>query len=347
MTDADFEAWVMTTRIALAKEGVNHHVADPLLEDVKARCAESGRSPEEIFGSPREFAAVTAAEQPAETMEKRDTHGLTATDHITGAPFVLVLQVLVVGVLWSLLTWTFSFDFTPASLTGSVLTGLCLMILYGAPDGLRSAGHPRLVPWAFGLAGLLVLLAATAFTTLPRTHLVTVPLWAIVLTCLALLAFQLRGSKPPRPSGSENDPADTEAWLRRLTRVLVGRYDLPPARARELAEEARGHLDVSASTPTQEFGPLDEYAKNLAEPEAVRCPPWWHTTAGGIATAATSATVFLSAYVYWLNEGYFWAAYLLALPYGLLRAAGTVMKTGRLLRERRQGDRPERDPDPA
>ncbi|MFJ1749201.1 hypothetical protein ACIOJD_23575 [Streptomyces sp. NPDC088116] len=332
MTDQQTERWALSARLALAKQGVDHHTADPLLADVKARCAESGHSAEELFGSPAEFADATVAEQPADAVRKQDTQGMTPGAYLSGAPFAVTLVALVGVLLYCLLTWTLSITVTPASLTGSVLVGICLITLYGLPDALRASGRPRLAPWAFGLVAVLVLLAAVAFTELPRTHLTTVPVFAIVAVAVCVLAFQLRKSKPPRPSGPANDPADADEWLDRLTGVLIGRYDLPPERARALAGEAGDHLAIAATTPTEEFGPLDQYAENLAEYEPVRQPPWWRGKVADIVIAAFGAVLGLVAFQYWLNDGHVWAAYLLALPFTLARIARVALKIRRLTR---------------
>jgi hypothetical protein len=331
MTDQQTETWELTARIALAKQGVDHHTADPLLADVKARCAESGQSAEELFGSPAEFADTTVAEQP-DAVRKQDTQGMTPGAYLSGAPFAVILVTLVGALLYCLLTWTFSFTVTPASLTGSVLVGICLVTLNSLPDALRSAGRPQLAGWAFGLVALLVLLAAVAFTELPRTRLATVPVFAVAAVAVGVLAFQLRKSKPRRPSVSANDPVDVDEWLHRLTGVLIGRYDLPPERARALAGEAGDHLAIAATTPTEEFGPLDQYAKNLAEYEPRRRPPWWRSKVADIVIAAFGAVVGIVAFRYWLNDGHVWAAYLLALPFTLARIARVVLKTRRLMR---------------
>ncbi|MEV7087831.1 hypothetical protein AB0O07_18370 [Streptomyces sp. NPDC093085] len=315
--------WAARAQLALAKRGVHHYTAVPLLEEVKASCAENGQPPEELFGTPEEFAEAALLELPPDTVPPADTQGLTSRDHLTGAPFLVTLWTLAASVLYAVLAGTLSFGVSAASLTGTVLLALAVMALSGPADALRSAGHLRLAPWPFALAALLAAGSAAAFTQLSRDHLVTIPLWAIVVVGVAALLFQLRGSKPPRPGAA--DPESTDAWLDRLVNLLIGRHDLPPQRARELAGEAREHLRVAGTTPGAEFGPLDEYARDLAEPETVRQPAWWRSTPGSVATHLIALALGAGAFVAWLHSAPY-AAYLLALPF----AAGRVFRLIRL-----------------
>jgi hypothetical protein len=168
---------------------------------------------------------------------------------------------------------------------------------------LRAAGRPRLAPWSYAFVGVLVVVAGTAFTTLPRTHLVRMPVPLIVGVGVVGLWLQLRpwrrGKVQLPPAAG---PVEPDRWLRRLEGLLVGRFELPPQRAAELVAEARAHLAETASAPQDEFGPVDTYAMNLAEGETRRQRPWWRRpVALTLSSLGTAAIVITWGVGYWID----------------------------------------------
>ena len=112
-----FEAWELPARLALSDQGLGYHAANPIIADVRAHCEYTGESPYEAFGDPLQFAAITAAEQPPELLEKVDREGLTAMGHLSGQLFVLSLSAVVVPLFLAVKERTWSFPATVAALT--------------------------------------------------------------------------------------------------------------------------------------------------------------------------------------------------------------------------------------
>jgi hypothetical protein len=326
-----FEQWELSARMALGDQGVGYHAATPLIEDARAHCAATGQDPREAFGSPEEFAAAAAEEQPAEVRAEVDRHGLTVADHLTGQLLHLAVLLLVISVLTAVLERTLSIPVTPAGLTGLALLTLALVAGGGLPGALRAAGRPHQVRYAFLGTGVLGLSAATAFTTLPREHLGRVPVLVLVALSVAAIALLTRpASGPP----AHPEPADREAWLERLRGVLVGRHDLPPGRADDLVREARAHLDATGAAPREEFGPLADYARRLAEPERDRRDPWWRTPPATMLYLVLGIAVGVDVLVGWWADGHRWAAWLVAAPI-IAAQLWMLISTGRDYRRKR------------
>ncbi|MEV6599808.1 hypothetical protein AB0M36_23580 [Actinoplanes sp. NPDC051346] len=340
-----FEQWEVRARLALADRGVGDHLATPIIADVKEHCAYSGESPAEAFGEPEDFAAVAAAEQSPEALEKVDRQGLTWTDYLSGQVFFLALLALVASLFFAVLERTLAFPTTPAILTGLALLTLGLFVTGALPGALRAAGRPELVRWCFVLAVVLAGASATAFMTLPRHEVARIPVLGIVAGAVLLIMVSLRQTKPkpavshtsPTPRGREAGPADVESWLKRLAGLLIGRFDLPPERAADLVREARAHLSASAADPEREFGAVDDYARRLAEHEPRRRDPWWRTAPAEMLTMAVGIAFGTDAFVGWRAEGHEWAAYLVAAPLTVLFAWNLARLIWRYLRERRSG----------
>ncbi|ROO58501.1 hypothetical protein EDC02_0261 [Micromonospora sp. Llam0] len=348
-TAEPFERWEIPARFALSDRGVGYHLANPIIADVQAHCAYTGQSPYDAFGSPEEFALVAAAEQPAHLRENPDRNGLTPGDYLSGGLMSLGLIGLGGSLFYAVLEQTLSFPANPAVSTGTALLGLAVFVVRGVPGALRAAGRPRLATASFALVALLAGLAVTAFFALPREPVFRVPVFALAGVSLLVLLWQLRGpAKPrqpivhtpptPRTAGHDNDEADVDAWFRRLTGLLVGRYDLTPQRAGELARQARNHLVAAPGTiPDSEFGPVEEYARELADHEPQRRVPFWRTAPAMLIGSLAGLSLTVSAFLAWSAQGHYWAAYGVALPAALGSAwyAGVyLLGTLRLLRRR-------------
>ncbi|WFE27175.1 hypothetical protein O7623_28670 [Solwaraspora sp. WMMD791] len=346
-TDEPFERWEIPARLALSDQGVGYHLANPIIADVQAHCVYTGQSPYDAFGSPEEFAMVAAAEQPAHLRENPDRHGLTPGDYLSGGLMSLGLIGLGGSLFYAILEQTLTFPANPAALTGTAFVGLAVFVVRGVPGALRAAGRPRLATASFALVALLAGLAVTAFFVLPREPVIPVPALAVAAVSLLVLLWQLRGPKEPkqpiahtpptpRTAGHDTDDTDADAWFRRLAGLLVGRYDLTPQRAGELARQARNHLDTAqGATPDSEFGPVEEYARELAEYEPQRRVPFWRTAPAMLIGSLAGLSLAVSAFLSWSAEGHYWAAYGVALPAALGSAwyAGVyLLRTLRLLR---------------
>jgi hypothetical protein len=268
-----FESWELQARVALADQGIGHRVVDPLIEHAKADCEESGQTPWEAIGSPEEFAATVATEHP----RAQESFGKA----LGGTVFAVAGLTIPAAIFAAIRAGSFSFPVTAAGLTGSVMLFAALVMAFGVGPQLRERGFLRLANACWGATFLLVLATATAFVQLPRTAFTTVPVIAVIGGALLLMWLLARGQgedepEEPLDSATEGRVEDAAAWFTRLNGLLIGRHDLPPARAEELVAEARAHLaDSAEKAPAAEFGPVATYAAELAEHEPLRQPPWW------------------------------------------------------------------------
>jgi hypothetical protein len=320
-----FDQWELSARIALGDQGIDYHAATPPIEAARAHCEATGQSPREAFGTPEEFAATTADELPA---------GLRAeVDYLTGQLFTLATLVLIASVFFAVLERTMSFPVTPAILAGLALLAAALMASGGLPGALRAAGRPRQAKLAYVAAGVLGLLSATAFTTLPHGQIARVPVLGLVAISVVALGLLTRAPKPrtrrPRqPRGTDGDP---DAWLTRLSGLLVGRYDLPPERAADLVREARAHLAATGAAPQDEFGSPADYARRVAEPEPVRRDPWWRTPPVAMLAWGLAIAAGVDTFIDWSAGGHVWSAWLVAVP-ATAFSAGQLIRTARTYR---------------
>ncbi|WP_086824654.1 hypothetical protein [Allokutzneria sp. NRRL B-24872] len=279
--------WDDRARLALARNGVGRELADTVLDEVEQHCSESGEEPETAFGTPEEFAVSVAVERvPAAERAERDRDGMTARSRRRVLIILLGVQVLVL----CLVLWLEVGLMVPLTLAGSVGAVLGIAAAAGAMVTgfeLRPSGRPRAVVWAFAGVGVLVVLAALAFTTLPKTPIGSLPV--PVVAALGILVVWWGSRYEPRALNT-----GASDWEKRLAGLLEGRHDIPRRRAAELAAEAGQHLAASGNTAEEEFGPAEEYAAELAGHEPAR-PPWWRS---GRAQNALMAALLLSAVVF-------------------------------------------------
>lgn len=276
----DFETWDARTRIALAMRDVNHLTADPLIEAARAHWESSGLPPEEALGTPAEFAEAAAAEQPAAARARQDREGQTPGDYLSGSIFALALIAVPHSLLLALAYGTMGVDLTPARLVAAGLFLIAFACMYAVPHALRASGRPHLAPWVYVPAFAAMALTAIAAVVLPHTRLITVNVLVLDAVAVFVAWLTIRPAKPSDPSPESrlrSAPADPEAWFEQLDGLLVGRHDLPPARAAELVGQARSHL--AGASPAEEFGPIEVYAAELAEPETTHHVPFWHRQA--------------------------------------------------------------------
>jgi hypothetical protein len=322
MTETEpFEAWELPARMALGDRGLGYHAANPIIADVRAHCEYTGESPYEAFGDPKQFAETTAAEQPPELLEKVDREGLTAMGHLTGQLFVLSSAAVAVPLFFAAKERTWSFPATTSALTGTALLILALFAVRGVPQALRASGHPHLAKSSYIAAGAFGAGAVAAYMGLPHRHLFPVPALAIVALGLGSLFLLTRAPKKPAevtphvsPTPRTARPAGADRWFTRLAGLLIGRYDLDPERAGDLAREARAHVAESGRDPEEEFGPVEDYALEVSRHEPVRTEPFYRTRPARILGGIAGVLICGGAFVRWLSEGPWWATWLLAFP---------------------------------
>ncbi|MEV0898313.1 hypothetical protein [Actinoplanes sp. NPDC049802] len=293
-----FDDWEIKARWELGERGIGFHEATPLIEEARAHHAESGQDPWAALGPPVEFAADVAAARPAD-QARRDTHGKTTRDHLRDGLFglgVLGVQIAVVG---AIAAGGLTIPVTVSGLTGVLLGMAAAVAGWAVPGALRAAGHPRLAPWGFVAAAILIMLAGFAFTELPDRRIGELPALGLLAVSLAVCWLATRPGRPPAPErgAADDGPEDAEAWFARLRDLLVGRFDVSPARAAELVAETRAHVAAAGARPRDEFPSLAGYARDLAEGEPARPGPWWRggtarlLVTGGVGIAVAAQTV--------------------------------------------------------
>jgi hypothetical protein len=78
--------------------------------------------------------------------------------------------------------------------------------------------------------------------------------------------------------------------------------------------QPRAHLEATGAAPRDEFGPLADYARRLAEPEPARRDPWWRTRPATMLSHAAGIVTGVCAFADLPADGHVWAAWLVALP---------------------------------
>src|SRR5690349_18651017 len=149
-----FERWELQTRVALADGGLGHRVVDPLIEEVKADCEESGQAAWEAAGSPEEFAATVSVENPG----VRESFA----EAISGTVFAVAGLTIPAAIFAAIRVGSFSVPVTPAGLTGSVILLGTLVLAFGVGPGFRERGYLRLANACWAVTFVLVLATAIA-----------------------------------------------------------------------------------------------------------------------------------------------------------------------------------------
>jgi hypothetical protein len=288
-----FDRWEASARLALGERGIGYHDATSLIEEARQHCAESGESPWRAIGAPVDFAADIAGSRPAEQAQ-RDIRGKRPRDYISDALFVLAALGIPVAVVGAVDAGSLTIPVTVAGLAGSLVACLAAVVAWAGPGALRASGRPRLAPWAFVLCAVLGVLAGLAFAELPKTSIGGLPALVLVGVSVGACWFLTRPGRPvtPPPGDSEDGPDEPEHWFARLNALLVGRFDVAPARAAELVEETRAHVMAAGVRPRDEFPSLSGYARDLAEAEPVRTGPWWRGPNAGLAATIGVGFVF-------------------------------------------------------
>ncbi|PRY23392.1 hypothetical protein [Pseudosporangium ferrugineum] len=257
-----------------------------------------------------------------------DREGMTPGDYLGGQLFNLSVLVIPGSLLVAAIDRTWTFSATAAGLAGTALLVVALFCGAGIPQAVRASGRPHLVKYSYLGAVLFGAAAAAAFMTLERERLFPVPVPAVVAVAAIAVALQLRSSKQEEAEAPAG-PDSAEDWPGRLTGLLIGRYDLPPERAAELAEQARTRAQESGRTPAELFGPAAEYARRLQEDEPVRQDPFWRTRPARIIGLLVGLSIAVQAFIGWQRDGVWWAAWLIAAP----AALGGVWYLVRALRD--------------
>jgi hypothetical protein len=293
--------WYAELADALKSRKLDPTRIDEIVAEARAHCEASGEEPLDAFGDAHTYAThVTSAEDPDETRFQRTAERNEDLRMPFGYRLVAWLGVSLAGIAG--MGWLIGG--TWRTLTGVELFTWLIMLVVLAGVQLREearrAGHPSTARRYFvAWVALLSLLAVVGeLLPLPETALVRLPLPPLVLVgvAAAVAGWWLGGrwtkAHPPVP----HLPA--EAWLDRLAGLLEGRYRLTAARAREFRAEAAAHLAESGGDPEQEFGPVDDYAAELAERSGLdrrrRGWPTWVTLTLGLLIYGSVAAYVVS-----------------------------------------------------
>ncbi|MBG0567967.1 hypothetical protein [Actinoplanes aureus] len=196
--EASFDHWEWQARQALGRRGIGYHQATPLIEEAREHHAVSGdEDARQALGTPEQFAADVAATNP-ELLAGRDAHGQTPWDYVTDGLFLVACQGILVALVGAWANRGLTIPLTVAGLTGTVLVAAAALAFASVPGALRAAGHPRLAPWGFAAAGVLVLAAASAFAYLPKTRMGELPV--LVLLAVSLFACWYLTHPGPAPA---------------------------------------------------------------------------------------------------------------------------------------------------
>ncbi|GAA5016980.1 hypothetical protein [Actinopolymorpha pittospori] len=262
--------WYHNLAAALASRQIDSARIDGIVAEAKAHCTAAAESPQVAFGDADTYAKhITSAD------EERFHH--VAVRH-TGATEPVAFRVASwIGVSLATLgaigwlasgTWHTLTASDLAFWITNFLTIFCILLRGDARDAGRPSTGRRL------LLGCLAILAVGTTITLylPRTDLLRVPFPGLLLAGAAIwaagwwLGDRWTKAHPPVTTFAHT------AWLDRLAGLLEGRHRLSAGRAQEFRAEAASHLAESGGDPEQEFGPVDDYAAELAERSGLQRP---------------------------------------------------------------------------
>jgi hypothetical protein len=202
-----FHGWELAARIALTDMGVDPADIDTLMTEARAHHQDSGGSPTDVLGSPRDFAAAMAAER--QIPSRADAVGHTAVEWIQGSLFVLGLAGVACLLFGALSRQDLSVPVTVSGLAGAVLLGVAWVTLLCAVPAVRAAGRPQLSP-ALLVAGITAAAGSVAVLTLgPSRPLAVLPLPLLLAAGLGWI--WLSANPPPRRNSEISTPTPRDS----------------------------------------------------------------------------------------------------------------------------------------
>lgn len=266
----DDQAWAdrVLLRLHLTHD-VPAKVGQAALSEARLACLDSGEPPAALFGEPDVYAAEVARHRvPEEYRAGADLDGAAPTDALTmlllgGGWLICVASV----VLFLVNGW--AVDLSRAGLTLALGTTLAsAAALWGLT--VRHAGHVRR-SWWWGAVAVVGLGVAGSSVTLPTsTALVRLPVVAVLVLGIAVLAAGMT----TKPGDRTVDPerlraAAPDAWFDHLAGLLRGRYYMGLPTVHGYVADARAHwTDSGTEHPVDEFGTPEVYALHLVESTA-------------------------------------------------------------------------------
>lgn len=266
--DAD---WARTAAARFVLDDVREDLAHAALVDLLPQIAETGESPEELFGESAEWArervAVWREEGVAVTEPRRPaTARQLVLASLTGAAYISVL-IFVFTLVSGSLVQAFGI---PLAVTPLLLgaAGQAFRAVYDRV--LLARSHRAAV--ASAATALVLMAGAIAGFLLATADQVTAEVSAFWLLAVAtgygaaaaLVGRMWPEGRGPAPLAVGADPVgtpqDDEAWFDELAAALRGRGDMTDAHVRRMIAETRDHAADAARPLIQEFGPPAAYA---------------------------------------------------------------------------------------
>lgn len=228
MTTTSAQKWLDEMIIELRLRNIRGTAIGDAAAAVETHCQESGETPGEAFGDPREYArSLIFPEQ-----EVVRTTPIEWT-RVLGPVAAGVIAVVLVGPVTSALYERTSMTITWGQVAALAVVGLfTLLVMRMLGAVLHSSLNTALM---FGGA-CAVTAALMAFWTTPALHL---PAWLGVLVVLALLVVSVVGQRrtldtssdplvDPRDGSTSNAPAKGAAWVFPLVAAFMALITLIP-----------------------------------------------------------------------------------------------------------------------
>ncbi|MFJ3313178.1 hypothetical protein ACIPJU_10270 [Micrococcus endophyticus] len=282
--------WALLLVGVLVVDGVSTAAARRHLRRAAEAVAQSGEGPDELFGTPVEFAAQMRADaaEAGEPIVDSTPDASWRDVPVVGFTVAAAISVLffVVWLVRDGLTTEYSWGLLAGPVLMSLL-GVGAMTLWERllPRVSRLvavlAAGAAFVVVVGGLAGWLVTGGGTEtlFTGSTFWLLALAPVHA----ALAWLANRVLPEARPVATSSA-DPLDDDAWARELAGTLRLRMQLSDARIREIVREAQAHAADAGRPLAEEFGAPAGYASRFAKDGVAgkRRMAWFFTALAGL-----------------------------------------------------------------
>lgn len=283
----DVKEWLDAVRLRLTLDGVARPVVDDILGQARALVADSGESPTDLFGPPREWATEQIAERRRDGLPTAVADPATSWRDVPVMGMYAAAGVSLVVLLHSLINREWRLEYDLGLLAFPVVMGLVTLTVLTVWEKTL-ARRSRLVAVAAGggvVAGGVGILGPLLW--LGRDQVIaTASLWYVVLLALACaLLGKLFDSVLPEgtPRGWRTPRTDAE-WLGVLAGVLRLRADMPEDRVRRIVADAQAHCAETGASLQEEFGRPEDYAAQFARDEITRArrKAWAFTALTGL-----------------------------------------------------------------
>jgi hypothetical protein len=254
--------WAFAVGWRLCMKEVEIDLVREGLEEVLAMVRETQEGPEDLFGTPDEYAPElyerwrSEGRLPPSHTVMPPARSIPASSLRAGGWIALLMFVLT---LFDAAGPTIGILLVPVALGFGSVGGIALWEWASRrwPTPLAAAFMATVViAFAFGFAALLT----TIETSLGRATPWLLLLEAAVLTFVGRAALGLVTAKA---YVAARDGLDDEQWVERFSGIMRGPGWTRESRVRELVAEARSHATESGRTLAEEFGPPEHYASQL------------------------------------------------------------------------------------